>query len=327
MAMSLNSRGLLLILSLMVSAVSGYASAQSAYPNRPIRLICPSTPGTGTDVTARLIAQGLSERMGQAVVVENRTGANNIIGGELAAKAPADGYTLHVTGSTLAINPAMYKKMPYDALRDFRPVTQAVSVPSLMVVHPSLPAKNVKELIALARARPGEINYGTTGPGTNAHLSTALFDSMAKVRMTHVPYRTSNTAFVDLVGGRIEVMIANMIQAIPEVRAGRVRALGVTSARRSTAAPDIPTVAESGLPGYESVQWYGLLVPAGTPREIVARLHKETVATLETPKSRQVLSADGAEVIASLPEEFAAFLKAETVKWAKAVKDAGIQPE
>lgn len=303
------------------------ALAQSSYPDRPIRIVVPNAPGGTVDMLARLVAQGLSERLGRQVVVDNRPGAGTIIGSEIVAKAPPDGYTLLMSVSTLAVNPAIYKKMPYDALRDFAPITQTAFVPNLFVVHPSVPAKSVKEMIALARARPGEILYASSGQGTNPHLTMELFASMAQIRMIHVPYKGGTPAFIDLIAGRVAIMATNLASIMPHVRAGKLRALGVTSARRAAAAPEIPTIAEAGLPGYESVQWYGLLAPAKTPPEIIEKLHKEVVSTLRVPDNRARLASDGVEVVASSPEEFAAFLKAETVKMAKVVKAAGIQPE
>jgi len=303
------------------------ASAQSDYPNRAIRIIVPTAPAGGNDTVGRVIAQGLTERWGKQVVVDNRAGASTMIGGEMVAKAPPDGYTLLMGVSTLAINPATFRKVPYEAIRDFTPITQAVFVPNLMMVHPSVPAKTVKEMIAFAKARPGQVLMASAGFGTNPHLSMELFASMAQIRLIHVPYKSSTPGIIDLIAGHVAIMAPNMLQSIPHVRAGRLRALGVTSAIRSASAPDIPTVAEGGLPGYEAVQWYGLLAPAGTPREIVAKLHAETVAILRAPESAKRLAGDGAEVIASTPEEFAVFIKAETIKWAKVVKAAGIQPE
>ncbi len=241
--------------------------------------------------------------------------------------APPDGHTLLMGLSTLATNPAAYKKMPYEALRDFAPITQAVFTANLMIVHPSVPAKSVKELIALAKARPGEILYASSGHGTNPHLTIELFSTMAQIRMVHVPYKSSIPSLVDLLAGQVAIMTSPMPQSIPHVRTGRLRALGVTSASRVAAAPDIPAIAEGGLPGFESVQWYGLLAPARTPAEIIERLHKEVVAILRTPEARERFVSDGAGVVASSPHEFAAFIKAETVKWAKAAKAAGIIPE
>jgi tripartite-type tricarboxylate transporter receptor subunit TctC len=321
------SAGLLLSAVITLMALLPEVLAQKSYPDRPIRIIVPSEPGGGSDTVARLIAQGMSERLLRQMVVENRPGAGTIIGSEIVAKAPPDGYTLLLGISPLAINPAMHKKMPYDVLRDFAPITQAVSLPNLMVLHPSVPARSVKELIALAKARPNEILFGSAGYGTLPHLSVELFAGMAQIRMIHVTYKSTGPGVIDLIGGRIALMAPNMIAAIYHVRAGRLRALGVTTAGRVAAAPEIPTIAEAGLPGYESVQWYGLLAPAGTPREIIARLHQESAATLGAPKSKEILAGDGCEAVMSSPQEFAAYIKAETVKWAKVVKDAGIRPE
>lgn len=303
------------------------AHAQVGYPNRVVRIIAPTSPGGAVDIVARLIAQGLSKSLERQVVVDNRPGAGTMIGGEMVAKAAADGHTLLMGLSTLAINPATYKTVPYEALRDFAPITQAVSLPSLIVVHPSVPAKTTKEMIALARARPGEILFASAGHGTHPHLTMELFASMAQIRMVHVPYKSVIPASIDLIAGHVAIMALNILDAIPHVRAGKMRALGVTTSSRVSIAPDIPTIAESGLHGYESVQWYGLLAPSGTPREIIARLHKDSVSILRAPESMKRLAGDGVEVIASSPEEFAALITAETVKWAKVVKAAGLQPE
>ena len=262
------------------------------------------------------------------MVVETRAGAGTIIGSEIVARAAPDGYTLLMSPSTLAINPATYKKMPYDALRDFAPITQTHFVPNLIVIHPSLPAKSVKEVIALAKARPGEIMYGSSGHGTNPHLTIELFASMAHIRLLHVPYKGTAPGLVDLLAGRVAMMAtSSMALIVPHVRANRLHALGITSATRSQALPDIPTIAEAGVPGYEAVQWSGMVAPAGTPREIINKLNKETVAILRTPEIRERFASDSAEVVASSPQEFAAFMKTETVKWAKVVKAAGIEAE
>ena len=324
---NMKRRGWALIFGVPAFAAAPGAHAQTDYPNRTIRIIVPTAPAGGNDTVGRVIAQGLSERWSKQVVVDNRAGASTMIGGDMVAKALPDGYTLLMGVSTLAINPATFKKVPYEAMRDFAPITQAVFVPNLMMVHPSVPAKTVREMIAFAQARPGQVLFGSAGYGTNPHLSMELFATMARIRMIHVPYKSSTPGIVDLIAGHIAIMSPNMLQSIPHVRAGRLRALGVTSAMRAASAPDIPTVAEGGLPGYEAVQWYGLLAPAGTPPEIINKLHSETVAVLRTPESSRRLAGDGAEVIASSPAEFSAFIKTETVKWANVVKAAGIQPE
>jgi tripartite-type tricarboxylate transporter receptor subunit TctC len=303
------------------------ALAQSGYPTRPIRIIVPTSPPGGADVVARSIAQPLSERLGQQVIVDNRAGASTMLGGEIAARAAPDGYTLVMGISTLAINPATFKKVPYDALRDFAPITHAAIQALVLAVHPSFPARNVKELVAIAKTRPGDVAYSSPGFGTNPQMGMELFLYMSGTRMLHVPYRGGGESILALVSGHVAVTVASMLGTMPQVRSGRVRALGVTSSKRIASAPDIPTIAEAGVPGYESLQWYGLLAPAGTPKEILARLHKESVAALRSPDVVARLASDGAEVVAGSSEEFGAFLRAETQKWANVVKAAGIKPE
>jgi tripartite-type tricarboxylate transporter receptor subunit TctC len=304
------------------------ARAQDAYPSRPIRIIVPTAPGGPSDLGSRLIGEELLKRWGKPVVVETRPGAGTIVGTEMVAKAPPDGYTLLMSPSTLATNPASYKKMPYNALRDFAPITQTLLVPNLVVIHPSLPAKNLKEFIAFARARPGEVMYASAGHGTNPHLTIELLSSMANIRMLHVPYKGSLPSLVDLIAGRVALTATSSLgNILPHVHAGRLRPLGVTTTTRLPSLPDIPTIAEAGVPGYESVQWSGLLAPAGTSREIIAMLHKEVVAIIRSPDGRDRLAKIGAEVVGSSPEQFAAFMQTETVKWAAVAKAAGIQPE
>src|SRR5262245_60630208 len=326
-APSPQSAGLLLTIMLAVAVAPAEAPAQDVYPSRVIRVIVPTAPGGGSDTVARLIGQGLFERLGRQVVVENRAGAGTVIGSELVAKAPPDGYTLLLGTPPLTINPALFRKLPFDALRDFAPIALAATAPSVLIVHPSVPVKSVKEMIALAKARPGEILFGSGGLGTHSHLAIVLFAAMAQIRMLHVPYKSGAPSLIDLMAGNIALTASGVFTAMPYVRAGRVRVLGVTSASRVPMVPEIPTVAEAGVPGYESVQWYGLLAPAGTPRDIVGRLNRETVAVLRTPSNRERITADGADVVAGTPEEFAGFLRTETVKWAKVVRIAGIQPE
>jgi tripartite-type tricarboxylate transporter receptor subunit TctC len=311
----------------VLAGAMSVALAQSNYPSRPIRIIVPTSPPGGADVVARAMAQPLSERLGQQVIVDNRAGASTMLGGEIAARAVPDGYTLVMGISTLAINPATFKKVPYDALRDFAPITHAALQALVLAVHPSFPAKNVKELVAIAKARPGDVVYSSPGFGTNPQMGMELFLYMTGTRMLHVPYRGGGESILALVSGQVAVTVASMLGTMPQVRSGRVRALGVTSAKRVASAPDLPTIAEAGVPGYESLQWYGLLAPAGTPEEIVARLHKESVAVLRSPHVAARLASDGAEVVAGSPEEFGAFLRAETQKWARVVKAAGIKPE
>ena len=311
----------------VVAATASAAYPQTDYPVRPVRVIVPSSPGGGTDILSRLMAPQLSERLRQPVVVDNRPGAGTIIGNELVAKAPPDGYTLLMSVSTLAILPAMHKKLPYDALRDLAPITQAISAPNILVVHPSLPARSVKELIAIARKRPGEINYASAGLGTNPHLSMELFLSMAGIKMVHVAYKGLGPAMIDLLAGHVVVSTATMLTGLPHVRSGRLRGLGVTGAKRSDVLPELPTVAEAGVPGYEAVQWYGLLAPAQTPKEIITRLHGVMTAALQAPSIREKMAVDGVQPVGSTPDEFARFLRAETDQWGKVVRAAGIAPQ
>ena len=298
-----------------------------AYPGRPVRIVVPSAPGGGTDILTRMLAPGMTERLGQPVLVDNRGGAGSIIGNDLVAKAPPDGYTLLMGISTLAILPAMKKKLPYDAFIDLVPVTQAIAAPNILVVHPSLPAKSVKELIAFARRHPNEVNYASAGTGTNPHLSMELFLSMAHVKMVHIPYKGLGPGMVDLLAGHVVAAAATMLTGLPHVKSGRLRGLATTGAKRSGVLPGLPTVAEAGVPGYEAVQWYGLLAPAGTSREIVTKLHDAMTTVLRSPAISQKLAADGTDAVANSPEEFARVLRAETEKWGKVVRAAGIQPD
>src|SRR5918999_723516 len=263
------------------------AHAQDAYPSKAIRIIVPTAPGGPSDHGSRLIAEELNKRWGRPVVVETRPGAGTIVGSEIVAKAAPDGYTLLMSPSTLATNPTAYKKMPYDALRDFAPITQTLFVPNLIVIHPSLPARTVKEFVAFARARPGEVMYASAGVGTNPHLTIELFAAMAMISMLHVPYKGSLPGIVDLIAGRVALTASSsMANIVPHVQSGRLRPLGVTTSKRVGTLPDVPTIAEAGLPGYESVQWSGLLAPAGTPREIIAMLHKEAAAIVTSPEGK-----------------------------------------
>ncbi len=302
------------------------AAAQN-YPTRAVRLVVPSSPGGGTDISARILAPQLTQFLGQQVVVENRPGAGTMIGGEAVARAAPDGYTLLMGISTLAINPAMYKKVPYDALKDLAPISQAVALSNVLVVHPSLPAKSVKEFVALVKPRPGQINFASAGVGTSPHLSMELFLVMTGLKMVHVPYKGSGPGVTDLIAGHVPAMMPNMLSAKPHIQSGRLRALGVTGAKRAPGADSIPTIAEAGVPGYEAVQWYGVLAPAGTPRDIITKLHAGVVRALQNPEVRQRLLNDGAEPVGSSPEEFTAYLRAETAKWAKVIQAAGIKPE
>ncbi|HKU69229.1 MAG TPA: tripartite tricarboxylate transporter substrate binding protein [Burkholderiales bacterium] len=307
-------------------AVAADGLAQG-YPAKPVRVVVPSSPGGGTDIIARIVAPDLSKRLGQQFVIDNRPGAGTMIGIEIVAKSPADGYVLLMTPSTLAINSALYKKVPYDPVHDFAPITELISSPSIIVVHPSVPAKTIKELIAFARSRPGQINYASAGAGTYPHMTMELFQSMAKVKMVHIPYKGTGPAMIDMLAGNTAVMAGTILSVMPQVRAGRLRALGISSEKRSPVAPEIPTVAEAGLPGFEAVQWYGFLAPAKTPREIITRLHAETVRILQQPETKERFASDGADPVGNSPDEFARFIQSELVKWAKVARGAGIQPE
>jgi tripartite-type tricarboxylate transporter receptor subunit TctC len=304
------------------------AAAQEPYPARPIRLIVPSSPGGGTDASARIISPRLAERLGQQVVIEYRPGAAAMIGTEAGARAAPDGYTLLIAQSTMTIVPSVYRKVRFDPVKDFAPVSLVAVVPLLLVGHPSLPAKTMKELIALAKARPGELDYAAGAYGGNSHLCMEHLLSMAGVRMTFVPYKSGNAGLVDALSGRVPLMMSNVLVALPHVRNGRFRAYGLTSAKRMEAAPDLPTLAQAGVPGYDAGQWFGVLAPAGTPRDIVNRVHRELVLVLQEDDTRKRFVADGGEPAYSrTPEEFAALVRAEVAKWAQVVRSAGIEQQ
>jgi tripartite-type tricarboxylate transporter receptor subunit TctC len=306
---------------------SGIAAAQS-YPNRPIRIIVPLSPGGTGDTLGRLAAEKLAEAFGQQVVVDNRPGANGIIGVELAAKAAADGYTL-LSGSTgtVAINPSVYgSKLPFDVERDLVPITQIATTTSVVIVYPAFAAKSIKDLITLAKAKPGAINYASSGVGSAVHLGTALFESMAGIRMTHVPYKGSTPGRVAVVAAEADLMFDGLLPSLPLIKAGKLRALGVTAAKRSTVVPEIPTIGET-LPGYSADTWYGLFAPRGTPKAVVAKILGVMAKSLRAGDVRDKLLAQGAEPAGNTPEEFAVFLKAEIAKWGKVVRDSGTKSE
>jgi tripartite-type tricarboxylate transporter receptor subunit TctC len=311
-----------------LSAEKDPGNPGQGYPNRPIRLIAPFVPGGPTDIVARLVGQKLGENLGQTVVVDNRGGAGGAVGMEIAAKSAPDGYTL-VLGSSgnLVVNPALNPNLPYDVLKDFQPITQTTAGPQIMVVHPSVPAKSVQEFIALAKARPGQFNYASGGTGTTTHLAAELFKMSAGISIEHVPYKGTGQALTDLIGGRVQMMMSSMLPAIPHVRAGRLRGLAVTSARRAAVLPEMPTMAESGLPGFETTSWHGMLVPAKTPKPITMRLHAEMVKTLNQPDVKERFASQGMDTVGSTPEQFAAYMRSETKKWAKVIKQLGIRPE
>jgi tripartite-type tricarboxylate transporter receptor subunit TctC len=311
----------------MVVAGVGLAHAQSAaYPARPVRIVVPFAPGGGVDVTARILAQRLTERTGQSFFVENRTGASGIIGVEHVAKSPPDGYTLLVgSQTTQAVVPAIYK-VSYDTARDFAPVTVIATSPLLIVVHPSLPVKSVKDLIAFAKARPGQLTFGAAAGGT-PHMAGELFKLMARVDLLFVPYKGEGPAVNDTMGGQISMVFSNLPVVLPHARSGRLRPVAVTTAQRVSTAPDIPTVAESGLPGFEAATWFGLVAPAAVPRDIIARLNAESAAALNVSEVKERMAAQGLFVVANSVEQFADLLKSEIPRWAKVVKDAGIKPQ
>jgi tripartite-type tricarboxylate transporter receptor subunit TctC len=305
----------------------GTVQAQSDYPARPVRIIVPSPPGGGTDIVARVLAQHFSRTLGQPFFVENKPGAGNLIGIESAARSPADGYTLLFVASTLALNSVLYKKVPYDPVRDFAPITLAATAPNVLIVNPSLPAHTLAEFIALAKRKPGALSYGTPGIGTSPHLSMELLKSIAGIDLQHVPYRGTAAAVTDLIGGQIAATFANALTAKPQIDAGRVRALAISGPRRIEALPNVPPVAEAGVPNYEAMQWYGLLAPAGTPAAIVARLNGEALKALQSDDMKEKLSADGAQPLGSSPEEFAALIRSELEKWTRVARAADIAPQ
>ncbi|HSQ02624.1 MAG TPA: tripartite tricarboxylate transporter substrate binding protein [Burkholderiales bacterium] len=281
-------------------------------------------PGGTSDILARLAGQKLTEATGQQVVTENRAGAGGNIGTELVAKAAADGYTLLTApGSTLTVNPSMYRKLPFDTLKDLAPITIIAEVPNVLIVHPSLPVKSVRDLIALAKARPGELNYASTGAGQSTHLAMELFNTMAGIRIMHIPYKGGGQALPDLLGGHVSLMFGSVTSAFPHVKTGRVRALAVSTLKRLPVMPQLPTVAESGLPGFEVTVWYGVLAPAGTPRNIISRVNSILVAALRSPDMQVRLSDQGAQAIGNTPEQFETQLRTDLVKWAKVIKASG----
>ncbi len=310
----------------MLMAAGGGALAQS-YPSKPVRIIIGFPPGGAIDTAARIMAPRLSENLGQQFVIDNRAGAGGVLGTELAAKAPADGHTVFFgTLGNLSVNPLLYPKLPFDVARDFAPLTQVVSTYFMLYVHPSLPAPTVRGLIALAKARPGQINYSSSGNGGAPHLAAELFNSMAGVRMVHVPYKGSAPSFTDLMSGQVQLTYDAVSTGLPHVRSGRLRALATLGPRRLPLAPDVPTLAET-LPGYEVVNWFGMVVPAATPRDVVTRLHGELIKVLRLPDVREKLNALGMDPVGSSAEAFGAFMQAETAKWARVIKEANIRAE
>ena len=315
------------LVSLICVLLARTAIAQT-YPVKSVRMVVPFAAGAGSnDIMARLAAQKLSDSLGQQVVVDNRPGASGIIGTDIVAKAQPDGYTVLMMSLTFTVNPSLFRKMPYDTVKDLTPVTMVASAPLMLVVHPSLPVKSVAEFIAYAKANPGKLNFGSGGPGTTPHLAGEMLKTMAGLQMTHVPYKGGAPALTDLVGGQIQFMLENIPGTLPFAKAGKLRSLAVTDLRRSPLLPELPTLDESGLKGYQIVGWNGMFVPAGTSPAIINRLHAEVVKVLALPDVKERLATLGADSVGDTPQHFAAFIKAEIPKWAQVVKDAGLKVE
>lgn len=312
----------------ILMALAGSAGAFGAdYPERPIRLIVSYPPGGGTDVTARTIVGRFSELLGRQVVIDNRPGAGSTIGTDLVAKATPDGYTLLMSDTTFGIVPGLYRKLPYDALKDFQPVTQITGVPGALVVHPAVPANSVKELVALAKAKPGGLNFGSGGVGTPVHMAGELLKLAAHIDIVHIPYKGAGPAFTDLLGGHFQLMFPTLQSAVPHIKSGRLRLLALTSEKRSPAFPDVPVMEEAGVAGVVAVAWFGIHAPRATPPAIVARLNAEAVKTLQDPVVKQRFATEGADAVGSSPKQFAQFVANEITKWTKVVKDGGIKAE
>ena len=320
-----------IVAALCAASVAQSASAQSgaaaSYPTKPIRIIVPLAAGGPSDTVARTLAHKLTEVVKQNVIVDNRPGASGIIGTEVAVKSPPDGYTLLLVSTAVSVNPSLFKKLPYDTLRDITAVSLLAGTPYMLSVHPSLPVKTVKQLIVLAKARPGELNHASGGSGTGPHLSMEVFMQRTGTRMVHITYKGGGPALNDFIAGQTQVYMANMLTMYPQVRAGRARSLAVSSLKRSSAAPEIPTIAESGLPGFEEGGHHGIVAPSGVPKEIIAKLQKDIVTAMRAPEIAKRLQAEGSEVIASTPEEYQAKIRGDMDKWAKVIAAAGIQPQ
>jgi tripartite-type tricarboxylate transporter receptor subunit TctC len=313
---------------LLCCSFAALAVNAQQYPTRPVRFVVPFAPGGSVDTLARTVGPKLADAVGQQIVVDNRPGGNGDIGMLIVAKAPPDGYTILLGYiANLAIAPSLYPKMPYDPGKDYAPVTQVATSPNVLTAHPSVPARGLQELIALAKAKPGAVNFASTGVASVGHLTGELLNSLAGMKMTHVPYKGGGQAIIDLVGGHVQVMFSGFSAAMPHIKSGKVRALAVTGAKRSPALPDVPTIAEQGFPGVEATAWYGVLAPAGTPKPVVVRLHGELVKIFKMPDVVQRLDALGFEMVGSTPEEFSSYMKAETMKWAKVVKASGAKPD
>lgn len=312
------------VLGLLIAVALVESSVAQVYPNRPVRFIAPFAAGGGSDLIARKLAQKLTDALGQPVVVDNRTGGSGVIGTEIVAKSPPDGLTIMMTTPTFTVNPSLIAKLPYDNIRDFAPISLIATAPHLLAVHPSLPAKSVKDVVAIARARPEELTFSSGSTGGSSHLSGELFNEMARIRMTHVPYRGGGQAVLAIVTGEVSLGFVDLVSMLPHVKTGRVRAVALTSLKRSSVLPDLPTIAESGYPGFQSGIWYGVVAPARTPQEIITRLNSELVKIVRTPEFLASLKAEGAEAVASTPGYFGEHIKQETARWAKVIRDAKI---
>ena len=306
-------------------SLSQDSGAARGYPTKPVRIIVGQPPGGATDIVARSLAVKLGEAFGQSVVIDNRAGAAGSIGSAIVAKSAPDGYTALIVSSTYTINPSLYKNLPFDPVKDLQPVTLIASSPFLLMVHPSVPARTTKDLIALAKVK--QLTYGSGGVGSSGHLAAELFSSMAGIELTHVPYKGAGPALIDALGGQVNLILSSIVSAMPYAKSGKLRALAITTRVRSGAFPDLPTIAESALPGYDFSSWYGLLVPAGTSKQIVGKLYTETAQALRTPDLQQRLSSEGCEPVGNTPEQFAAYLKLEMTRWAKVAKASGMHAE
>jgi len=316
------------LLAVLVAAFPGGAAFAQAYPSKPIRLIVPFAAGGGNDAVARLVGKRLADSLGQPVLVDNRPGAGGVVGAELAAKSAPDGYTLFLGGvGSHAINPNLHRKLPYDPVRDFAPVELLAQAPLVLVVHPSVPARDIAEFIAYARANPGRLNFASNGNGSSSQLAAVMFDAMAGVDMVHVPYKGLSPALADLLSGQVQLMFSSVVAILPHIKAGKLRGLATTGAKRLASLPELPTIAESGLPGYEASSWYGILAPAGTPRAVVDRLNAELTKALDQPEVRASLIAEGAEPAGGSPEVFAQHIRSEMERLGKLIRDANIRLE
>lgn len=306
---------------------SAAATAADSYPVRPVRLIVPYAPGGNADLVGRLVAEGLTARLGHQFVVDNRPGGSSIIGTELAVKAPADGYTILLVASTFAVNPSLVAKLPYDTLRDLVPISLVAQTPQVLLASPAVPVRSVKELITLAKAKPGTLNYGSTGVGSTANMAGALLNVMAGIHLVHVPYKATAQSLTDVMAGHLHIAIPSLTSSIAHVRSGKLRALGVTSTKRSVQLPEVPTIAEAGVPGYQAVIWNAVVAPRGTPPAILDRLSRETAAAMRSPEAAERYRALGAETIGSTPQEFATFLRAEIAQYARVIRESGLKAQ